>query len=117
MGVGRVRRLGSVLATAVAFTLIGAAATQVVAQAAGPGLSPLSSDTFKNASTASPNWMKPAGSNVACLTAGSNTSQQPIPGCGGTTDAAGNGALRLTQAVSTQVGTVYSTVSLPTSKG
>ena len=40
-----------------------------------------------------------AGGSVACLTAGSNTSQTPIPGCQNPAiDAAGSGVLRLTPA-------------------
>lgn len=66
-------------------------------------------------------YLKPvsdAGTNVACLTAGTSTSATPIPGCGFTPpDAGGSGALRLTSALNTQVGGVGSTQSVPITKG
>jgi len=59
----------------------------------------------------------PDGANVACLTASSNTSQTPIPGCSGTADANGSGALRLTPAAGTKEGGVFAQTSVPTSEG
>ncbi len=114
----RVPRAGGLAAIAIVMTMAGSLGTVAPAQAAPGDLTTLSTDTFQDATTVSPNWMKPFGSNVACLTASGNTSQQPIPGCQTTAlDTPGSGALRLTPALNTQVGTVYSTVSLPTAQG
>lgn len=60
----------------------------------------------------------PAGTNVACLTASSNTSGTPVPGCSSAAiDAAGSGALRLTSAGTTQEGGIGASQSVPISKG
>jgi hypothetical protein len=70
--------------------------------------------------TAGPNYLLPnapaASGNVACLTAGTDTTQTPIPGCGGV-DAPGSGALRLTSNIQAQEGGVGSTESVPITKG
>src|SRR5450432_1751529 len=77
-------------------------------------------DSFANATTAEPMYL-PAGTgatNVACLTAGSNTSQTPIPDCatsGG--DTAGQGVLRLTTATGNLEGAAFYSTSLPTANG
>ncbi|NNN20526.1 MAG: hypothetical protein HKL80_00800, partial [Acidimicrobiales bacterium] len=56
--------------------------------------------------------------NVACLTAGTNTSQVPIPGCNlATPDPQGQGALRLTAALNNQAGGVTMTSAFPTTSG
>jgi hypothetical protein len=69
--------------------------------------------------TAGPNYLlpnAPIGFNSACLTAGTDTAQTPIPGCGGI-DAPGAGALRLTSDGQAQEGGVGSTQSVPITKG
>ena len=58
----------------------------------------------------------PSGGNVACLTAATSTATT-IPTCGGTPDAAGSGALRLTAATASEEGGVAGTVGLPSSQG
>lgn len=59
----------------------------------------------------------PAGTNAACLTAGSDTSAT-VPGCSSTAiDAVGSGALRLTSAGNTLEGGIGATQSVPISKG
>jgi hypothetical protein len=67
------------------------------------------------------NYIKPtapSGSNVACLTASSDTTATPVPGCSSTAiDAVNSGALRLTSAGTTQEGGIGSTQSVPISKG
>ena len=90
-----------------------------IAQAAGPTLTTLTADTFTNATTSSAGWKVISGGAVnACLTAGSNVSQTPIGACSSSAlDTAGNGALRLTNNSTSQVGTVYNTTSFPTSQG
>jgi large repetitive protein len=59
----------------------------------------------------------PSGTNVACLTAGTSTSETPIPGCGGSADAAGRGALRLTRVATNEEGGVADLEALPSSQG
>jgi hypothetical protein len=64
-------------------------------------------------------WYVPAvssGTNSACITASSGTSGL-LPGCGGTTDSSGNGALRLTAATTDQEGGVAETVPILSSDG
>ena len=104
-GTGRARRsVSALLATViVAGTLSGAL---VVATATQAGASTIVTETFANATASSASWVSggTGGTNVACLTAGSSTTQTPIPGCGGTTDAAGSGALRLTTNGTDQTG-------------
>ncbi len=82
---------------------------------------PIVIESFTNATTTSLKWAlptAPTGINVACLTASSNSSQSPIPGCGlPTPDPAGAGALRLTDAVGSEEGGVAFTQTLPTTKG
>src|SRR6185437_2414697 len=80
----------------------------------------LFTDSFMNATTAEPMYL-PAGTgatNVACLTAGSSTTQTPIPDCsssGG--DTAGNGVLRLTSNAGNLEGSAFYSTSLPTANG
>lgn len=60
----------------------------------------------------------PSGANVACLTASSDTSATPVPGCSSTAiDAVDSGALRLTSATTSQEGGIGSTQAVPISKG
>ena len=79
----------------------------------------LFTDSFTNATTAEPMYL-PAGTgatNVACLTAGSSTTQTPIPDCassGG--DTAGMGAPSDPNAGNLEGSAFYST-SLPTANG
>ncbi|MEU5692378.1 fibronectin type III domain-containing protein [Actinosynnema sp. NPDC020468] len=58
-----------------------------------------------------------SGVNAACLTAVGNLTTGPLLSCVGTTDTAGNGKLRFTSAVATQIGGVYGKTSFPTSNG
>lgn len=57
----------------------------------------------------------PSGVNSVCLTAGTDPSATPIPGCAA--DAAGDGVLRLTDVSPSQAGGIGSTASVPISKG
>jgi hypothetical protein len=83
-------------------------------------LTQLTVDSFTDATTGGA-WVVqpvPGGQNQACLTASGSTSQRPIPGCGTSgQDAGGSGALRLTTNAGNAVGSIFSTVSLPTSQG
>jgi hypothetical protein len=83
-------------------------------------------ESFTNAAVANPaDWVS-GGSGpsisgwpgVACLTAGTNTSQTPVAGCGlGSPDAAGSGALRLSPDNTGSAGFALNNNALPTSGG
>ncbi len=81
----------------------------------------LVTEPFTGSTMSSSNWVLPSaptGSNEACLTAGTSTTQTPVPGCGlSTPDASGSGALRLTSAATTQEGGVAYSLSVPTADG
>jgi hypothetical protein len=103
--------------------LLGVTAVAVVcggsAEALPPPQTTFVQQTFTGSSAGS-GFAKPAApgaANVACLTAGTDASSTPIPGCGGTADANGSGALRLTDTGLSEAGGVGSTVSVPISQG
>jgi hypothetical protein len=82
----------------------------------------LATESFAQPTTspsATTSWAAVTGQNAfqACLTAGTSTTQTPLAGCGGSTDPAGQGALRLTPSTQHLVGTVYNTISVPTVQG
>ncbi|MFV0459201.1 MAG: Ig-like domain repeat protein [Actinomycetales bacterium] len=89
-------------------------------------VTPLIDDTFTSTSAQS-GWVltpstAPVGqtpyTNGACLTAGTDTSTTPIPGCDLTTpDADGEGTLRLTPATAGTSGTVFSDTAMSTAGG
>jgi hypothetical protein len=88
------------------------------AQGTPPPQTTFAQQTFTGPSAGS-DFVKPAApsaTNVACLTAGTDTSASPIPDCG-TGDATGSGALRLTDSVNFEAGGVGSTVSVPITNG
>jgi large repetitive protein len=98
--------------------LVAALAVSIGASAAG---SPIVIESFTHITTISPDWTLPSaptGTNVACLTASSDASQTPIPGCAlAPPDPDGSGALRLTDALNSEEGGVAFTETLPTTKG
>ncbi|GAA2014282.1 DUF11 domain-containing protein [Nakamurella flavida] len=57
------------------------------------------------------------GTNSACLSAAGNTTTGPLLSCPTSTDAQGNGRLRLTAATGNQIGGVFGAASFPTSNG
>lgn len=62
--------------------------------------------------------MAQAGTNVACLTSGSDINAVPLPGCNlGTPDVDGSGTLRLTASNVSEVGMAFHSLSLPTKQG
>jgi outer membrane protein OmpA-like peptidoglycan-associated protein len=84
----------------------------------------LLTESFNNTTTSSQDWTKPTGSAGVCLTAGTDTSATPIADCDGKVgivsepvDAAGSGALQLTNNAGSQVGTIYNGVAVPTVNG
>jgi len=83
-------------------------------------------ESFTNGTVSQPgDWVSGGtGSSISgwpgksCLTAGTNTGQTPIAGCGlGAPDAAGSGALRLTAAQGSSAGFALYNKSLPTTGG
>jgi hypothetical protein len=82
---------------------------------------PIVTESFIHTTTTSSAWTlptAPVGTNVACLTASSNASQTPIPGCAlPTPDPDGFGALRLTSAGNQEEGGVAFGQALPTIRG
>lgn len=79
------------------------------------------SDSFANSTADSPNWTVPTapdGDNLACLTASTDATQTPVPGCDLTSpDADGSGALRFTSASDNEEGGVAYALSIPTQEG
>ena len=123
MNVGKPRwrcrraRLGRVT-RAVGVPVLVAATLLATASPAFALLTPLSSAAFTSDSEPA-NWSIPTvgSGNQSCLTAGPYTSGTSIPDCNPTIDSAGNGTLRFTQSAGDQVGSVFYSVSLPTSEG
>ncbi len=81
---------------------------------------PLVTEGFTGSSVAASSWVLPSASgtgevNGACLTASSNTTQTPIPGCA--TSAGSAAGLQLTQPVLNQEGGLAYTSSVPSSLG
>ena len=101
----------SVLVIAAGFSLTATSSAQASAVAA---------DSFTTSSVTG-TWEVPqssTGTNSACLTAGTDATTSPIPGCAETTpDAAGAGVLHLTSTLTFQVGAVFNTQALSTSQG
>jgi hypothetical protein len=113
----RVFRLISGLATAAILAAGFVTLTPGLALAAGVVLV---NEPFTGTTTSSSEWVlpgAPAGTNVACMTASTNGSQTPIPGCGSPADSSGSGALRLTADSGTEEGGVAYGLSVPSSDG
>ena len=97
--VRRVLLVGALALTPVTATL---AAVSVGAPAGAAG-TPVIAETFENSNVSSPtSWVTPLApestiKNSACLTAGTDTTQTPIPGCSSSAeDPDGSGVLQLT---------------------
>jgi uncharacterized repeat protein (TIGR01451 family) len=114
------RRLGvgSLVAALVASALVAVVLPAPLARAAGTVLFQNSFATNTVNGTGSVTVPAPtSGTNAACLTASGNAGTGPLLSCPGTTDSAGTGKLRLTNASGNQVGGVFGTTSFPTSSG
>ena len=115
----RVLLVGALALTPVTASL---AAVSVGAPAGAAG-TPVIAETFENSNVSSPSsWVKPPGpestANSACLTAGNDTSQTPIPDCSATGgDPDGSGVLQLTNASGVQEGGALTSLSVPASNG
>ena len=122
---GIARRSGRWVAMVAAVAAAPLAATAVVLPSGGPAGAagtPVISETFQNANVASPtSWVTPAApspeTNLACLTAGSNTTQTPIRDCSTSGTADGSGVLRLTDPGLSEEGGVLTSLSVPASSG
>lgn len=116
------RSLAALAVAAVVVTLgaVGVSSLGSGASAADPG-TVLLEDDFMGATTVASRYVvggKEGTTTVnACLTAGTSTTQTPIPGCGGAVDPDGAGALRLTRAVGTANGYLLYNKQLPTKAG
>ncbi|MGA8015107.1 MAG: Ig-like domain repeat protein, partial [Candidatus Dormiibacterota bacterium] len=81
----------------------------------------LVNEAFTGSTTSSSHWVlpsAPSGKNEACLTAGTSSSETPVPGCGlSIPDSSGSGALRFTTATTNQEGGVAYSLEVPTSYG
>ena len=109
-------RLGRV-AKAVSVPLLVVGGLLATASPAVALVTPLSSAAFTTDSEPAVWTVPTVGTNGACLTAGPSTTQTSIADCSPTIDSAGSGALRLTNNGGDQVGSVFYSVSLPTSEG
>jgi hypothetical protein len=111
----RLRPIVAVLALAASVAIAG----PLSASATGTPIT-LVSGSFTGASVDSSSFISPtipSGVNTACLTAGTDTTQTPIPGCGATPDPVGSGALRLTTTATSQVGAIGYAKAIPTEDG
>jgi len=107
---------------------LAAAAIAILGGGALFGVSPVRAATISgvlvdeqfSGSSISSNWVAPTaptGDNAACLTASGDVSGTPIPGCAGTADPEGSGALRLTDTNYYEEGGVAYALSVPTTYG
>lgn len=81
----------------------------------------LVNESFTGSSMSDSNWSVPSapnGANVACLTAGTSTTEKPVPGCSSTPiDQSGSGALQLTPDETGLEGGLAYGLSVPTTDG
>jgi hypothetical protein len=84
----------------------------------------LLAESFASSTVGSAYWETGGTAFAPCLTASTNTSQDPIPGCGtgkvglpSTGDTVGNGALRLTDNLGDESGYILYNEQLPTQAG
>jgi hypothetical protein len=88
------------------------------------GSTSLLTESFTNSTVSSPTWVVGGTAFTPCLTASTDTTQTPIPGCGTDKvalppggDASGSGALRLTDNGGDEAGFVLYNMPLPTQAG
>lgn len=72
---------------------------------------------FKNNTVPDSHWVIGGSNFTPCLTASGNTTVAPIKSCAGTSDGAGSGALRLTDAGNTESGYLLYNSPLPATAG
>ncbi|WP_136519721.1 tandem-95 repeat protein [Cellulomonas telluris] len=86
------------------------------AAAAGTG-TVLLTDDFRSATTVASSYVVGGTNFTPCLTAGTSVTSTPVPGCAGTPDPNGQGALRLTANLNNQAGFLLYDKALPTKAG
>ncbi|MGH7234361.1 MAG: beta strand repeat-containing protein, partial [Candidatus Saccharimonadales bacterium] len=103
---------------------VAAAALPTITLVNASGGTNLLTDSFTGSSVNSDNWVDVGSAFTPCLTASTNTTQTPVPGCAnGATglpaggDAAGSGALRLTNNGGNESGALLYNKALPTQAG
>jgi Bacterial lectin len=74
-------------------------------------------ESFTQNSVPDPHWVIGGSNFTPCLTATGNTTVTPIESCAGTTDAAGSGAVRLTNAANNESGFLFYNSPLPDTAG
>jgi hypothetical protein len=109
------------VAVVAALAIPSAALSVVATTAAGAAPQTLISDPFTHPTTSSP-LIVPAGPSATagfpCLTAGTNPTATPVPGCNFTPpDADGSGTLRFTNAVTNEDSAAFYNATIPTSAG
>lgn len=114
------RRLGRVGFVALAGSVVLAGVPALAGIAAASPMT-LVTESFTSASTTSANWVLPAASgsaaaNDACLTAGTDTSQLPVPGCAQGASGTVPGLQLTTNGFNQEGGLAYG-LSVPTSQG
>jgi hypothetical protein len=111
-----VRKIPAIVMATIIAMSIGVA---LVASPASAATTSLISTSFTTNTTGVGQWVLPtaSGTNQACLTANPTTGATSIPHCTSGNETAGTGALRLTTNVTTQVGSVFNTTSLPATQG
>jgi large repetitive protein len=78
---------------------------------------PIFTESFKNNTVGDSHWVIGGSNFTPCLTASGNSTVTPIMSCAGTTDAAGAGAARLTNATGNESGFIFYNSPLPDTAG
>ena len=117
-------RSGRYLAGILLAGLLGVIALVVPMQTALASGDPLVTESFANSTVGSSYWETGGTAFTPCLTASTNTSETPIPGCGTGKvglptggDPVGDGALRLTDNLGDESGFILYNEPLPTQAG
>jgi CshA-type fibril repeat protein len=117
-------RSGRYLAGVIVASLLGLMALVVPMQTVQAGGDPLVTESFANSTVGSSFWETGGTAFAPCLTASTNTSESPIPGCGTGKvglptggDPVGDGALRLTDNLGDESGFILYNEPLPTQAG
>ena len=101
----------------VATSEIGDSNASAPSESVVPGTQQFLRESMRHLTATNLGWLAGGTGTGGCLTAGQNTSGNPIPGCGGSPDADGAGVLRLTNSSTNQSGYALFNSPLPTSAG
>ncbi len=102
--------------------LLGVSLSVVGLSTVGPTIvhaagTPIFNESFKNNTVGDTHWVIGGSNFTPCLTATGNSTVTPILSCAGTTDAAGAGAARLTNAAGNESGFIFYNSPLPDTAG